>query len=123
MCDGQGIAHPRRFGIASHLGLILDVPTIGCAKSRLIGTYSHQPIEPGEWTPLHDKGEIIGGVLCTKRNCRPLFISPGHKISLEDSIEMVMLCRTRYRQLYPLAKPISLRIRLELDIDLFRFTF
>ncbi|HML72958.1 MAG TPA: deoxyribonuclease V [Anaerohalosphaeraceae bacterium] len=97
LVDGQGIAHPRRLGLASHLGLWLDCPTIGCAKSRLIGRYESIPAQKGEHSPLKDKGVTIGSVLCTRDRVKPLFISPGHKITLAQSIEIVLSCCTRYR--------------------------
>lgn len=97
LCDGQGIAHPRRIGIASHLGLWLDLPTIGVAKSRLIGTHEDVPAEKGAWRPLMDRGERIGAVLRTRNGVSPLYISPGHRISLETAIDYVLACTTRYR--------------------------
>ena len=97
LCDGQGIAHPRRLGIASHLGLITAIPSIGVAKSRLWGTHGPVPEERGRWTPLLDGTEIIGAVLRTRVGVQPLFISPGHCISLATAIEYVMGCCTRYR--------------------------
>ena len=90
MFDGQGIAHPLRLGIASHVGVLLDKPTIGVAKSRLVGSYESVPDKVGDYTLLKDGEDIIGAVLRTKRNCKPLFVSPGHKISLETSIRVVM---------------------------------
>lgn len=92
LVDGIGIAHPRRLGIASHLGLVLNLPTVGCAKSVLMGTYEEPGAEPGNWTPLTDPktGKTIGAVLRTKRNVKPMFISPGHRITLEDSLALVM---------------------------------
>ncbi len=97
LVDGQGIAHPRRLGLASHLGLWLDCPTIGCAKSRLIGQYESIPVKKGEYSPLKDKGVTIGSVLCTKDRVKPLYVSPGHKITLAQSIEIVLSCCTCYR--------------------------
>lgn len=98
LCDGQGIAHPRRFGLASHLGLILDKPAIGVAKSRLIGKYNLIPQRKGKWRPLlANDDQILGAVLCTRNNVKPLFISPGHKISLKSAIHVVLNCTTRYR--------------------------
>lgn len=97
LCDGQGIAHPRRLGIASHLGLLLNCPTIGVAKSRLVGTHADVPEERGHWTMLHDRTETIGAVLRTKPKVKPLYISPGHRISLGSAIAWVMHCSTRYR--------------------------
>lgn len=97
LCDGQGIAHPRRLGIASHLGLLIDRPTIGVGKSRLIGTFDEPGTEKGEWSPLSDKGEVIGCVLRTRTNVKPLYISPGHRVGLESARKWVMRCLTRYR--------------------------
>ena len=97
LCDGQGIAHPRRFGIACHLGVLTDIPAIGVAKSRLIGSYDHVPIEKGQSVALIDKGEVVGAVLCTRSKINPLYISPGHKISLGSAINIVMQCVTKYR--------------------------
>lgn len=97
LCDGQGIAHPRRLGIATHLGLLMDIPTIGVAKTRLWGTHGKVPEERGSWTPLWDKDEMIGAVLRTRVGVKPLFISPGHRISLATAIDVVLGCTTRYR--------------------------
>jgi deoxyribonuclease V len=99
LVDGIGIAHPRRLGIASHLGLVLGIPTIGCAKSVLTGTYDEPGNEPGDSSPLVDlkTGEIIGAALRTKRNVKPMFISPGHLITLEDSLRLVMHCVRKHR--------------------------
>ena len=97
LCDGQGIAHPRRFGIACHLGVLTGLPAIGVAKTRLIGEYEPVPQTKGAWRPLMDKGERIGAVLRTRVNTRPLFISVGHRIGLEQAIDFVMHCTPRYR--------------------------
>jgi deoxyribonuclease V len=96
-CDGQGIAHPRRLGIASHLGVLIDLPTIGVAKSLLVGKHSELALEKGSWQPLQDQGEIIGAVLRSRTNVRPLYISIGHKISLPTAIDYVLCCLTKYR--------------------------
>ena len=97
LCDGQGLAHPRRFGIACHLGVLVDLPSIGVAKSRLIG--QHDPVDQdrGSWQPLIDKDERIGAVLRTRSHTKPLYISLGHRISLDSAIEYVMSCTPRYR--------------------------
>ena len=86
LCDGQGYAHPRRFGLASHLGVLLDRPTIGCAKSRLIGEYEEPERVFGANTPLVDRGEVVGAAVRTRPRHKPLFVSPGHKISVETAV-------------------------------------
>ncbi len=95
--DGQGIAHPRRFGLASHLGLWLDLPSVGCAKTRLIGEHREPPDRVGASAPLVDAGETIGSVLRTRKGVKPVFISVGHRINLKSAIRLIMACRTRYR--------------------------
>jgi deoxyribonuclease V len=95
--DGQGYAHPRRFGIACHLGLLLDRPTIGCAKSRLIGRHEEPAAERGSWTPLEDKGERIGAVVRTRSGVKPIYVSPGHRVSLEQAIELTLAVCNGYR--------------------------
>lgn len=97
MADGQGLAHPRRLGIASHLGLWLDMPTIGCAKSILVGT--HEPVGDavGDWSPLVYHRETIGAALRTRVKVKPMYISQGHKISLASSIKFVLACGKGYR--------------------------
>lgn len=97
ICDGQGIAHPRRMGLAAHIGLLTDIPSIGAAKSRLTGSHTTVPEGRGEWVPLVDKSETIGAVLRTREGVRPLYISPGHRVSIERAVELVMRCVTRYR--------------------------
>jgi deoxyribonuclease V len=95
--DGQGIAHPRRLGIASHIGLLIDKPTIGCAKSRLIGTFEEPGNKKGSHNPLMDSGEEIGAVLRTRTDVKPVFVSVGHKCTLDDAISIVLGCTTKYR--------------------------
>jgi deoxyribonuclease V len=101
MADGQGIAHPRRLGIASHLGILLDLPTIGVAKSRLYGSYDRTavPDEPGTETQLRDPRDntVIGTVIRTKRRSNPLFISPGHRVSVASAASFVTQCLRGYR--------------------------
>lgn len=92
LVDGQGIAHPRRLGLASHLGLLWDRPTIGCAKSRLCGEHKMVPAEPGSYAEITDNGEVIGAVLRTKAGVAPLYISIGHKVDLETAISWVVRC-------------------------------
>ena len=97
LCDGQGLAHPRRFGFACHLGLLADIPSIGVAKTRLIGEHGALPARRGRWVPLNDRGEVIGAVLRTRQGVKPLFVSVGHRISLDTAVRWVMACVTRYR--------------------------
>ena len=97
MVDGQGIAHPRRLGIAAHLGILLDIPSIGVAKSRLVGTYEEPGLFKGDMTPLMHKEEKIGTVLRSKDNALPLFISPGHRVSHKSAVGITSSCLTRYR--------------------------
>ena len=97
LCDGQGLAHPRRFGIACHLGLIVDMPTIGVAKSLLIGKHEEVSAQRGSWQPLVHKGETIGAVLRTRTGTKPLYISSGHRVSLPTAIEYVLRCTPKYR--------------------------
>lgn len=97
MFDGQGYAHPRRVGLASHAGLVLGRPTIGAAKSRLIGEHAEPPGAAGSHAPLVDRGEIIGAVLRTRTGIRPLYVSVGHRVTLENAIAICMACVTSYR--------------------------
>jgi deoxyribonuclease V len=92
--DGQGIAHPRGLGLASHMGLVLDLPSIGCAKSRLVGKYGPVGSEVGEHTPIIFRDDVVGAVLRTKRNVKPVFVSPGHRMDIPSAVEIVMkTCR------------------------------
>lgn len=95
--DGMGIAHPRRIGIAAHLGLWLGKPTIGCGKTYLLGEFTPPPVERGSWSELHDRGQVIGAVLRTRANTKPVYISPGHLADLPTALELTMRCTTRYR--------------------------
>ena len=97
LCDGQGLAHPRRFGLACHLGVLTGLPSIGVAKSRLIGRYTEPGPARGDWSPLRDGDETIGAVLRTRARTRPLFVSIGHRISLPTAIDYVLACAPRYR--------------------------
>lgn len=97
LCDGQGIAHPRRFGIACHLGVLVDIPTIGVAKSLLVGKHEILPETRGSWQPLIHKGETIGAVLRSRTKVKPLYISSGHRVSLPTAIDYVLRCTPKYR--------------------------
>ncbi|HEY9748224.1 MAG TPA: deoxyribonuclease V [Allocoleopsis sp.] len=97
LCDGQGIAHPRRMGIAAHLGLLVNLPSIGVGKSLLVGKHDEVPNERGAWQPLRHRGETVGAVLRTRVGTKPLYISLGHRISLLTAIDYVMRCTTKWR--------------------------
>ncbi len=97
LCDGQGIAHPRRFGLACHLGVLTGLPCIGVAKSRLTGKHDEVPDAKGSWVPLKDGEETIGAVLRTRAGVRPVYVSCGHRVGLATAIDLVMGCVTRFR--------------------------
>ncbi len=97
LVDGQGVAHPRRFGLASHLGLLLDTPTTGCAKSRLCGRHEEPGIEAGSYAEVVDKGETIGAALRTRSGVKPVYVSTGHKVDLETAVHWVLECCRGYR--------------------------
>jgi deoxyribonuclease V len=97
LIDGQGFAHPRRFGIASHLGLVLDTPTIGCAKSILVGEAEEPGGRSGSTSPLMHQGERVGMALRTRDNVRPIYVSIGHRVSLESAVEIVARCTDGFR--------------------------
>jgi deoxyribonuclease V len=101
MFDGQGLAHPRRVGIACHVGLIIKRPTLGCAKSVLVGKFEEPGEERGSWSPMVDKGETIGAALRTKTRVQPVYVSPGHLIDLEGAIDLTLRCDGGYRQPEP----------------------
>jgi deoxyribonuclease V len=117
MADGQGIAHPRRLGLASHLGLWLDLPTIGCAKTRLCGEARVPGEERGAWTTLLDCGDEIGRMVRTRDGVRPLFISPGHKINCDRAVEVVLQCGRGYRLPEPTRQAHLLSNRLRLLME------
>jgi deoxyribonuclease V len=102
LVDGQGIAHPRGIGIASHLGVLLDISTIGCAKTGLVGEFKEPGGRKGDWSRLAHEGRIVGAVLRTKDGVRPLFVSPGHKIDLDAAVRITLDCIGRYRIPEPL---------------------
>lgn len=116
MVDGQGTAHPRRLGIASHLGLWLDLPAIGCAKSRLCGEHDEPGEKRGDRASLVDAGEEIGRVLRTRDRVRPLFVSPGHRVGMDRAVEIVLDCGRGYRLPEPtrLAHGESNKLRMRL---------
>lgn len=108
LCDGQGLAHPRRFGLACHLGWLVDTPCIGVAKSRLVGDAETPGLERGAWTPLRDGTEVIGAVLRSRRAVKPLFVSTGHRVGLRSAIRLTLAATGRFR----LAEPIREAHRL-----------
>jgi deoxyribonuclease V len=97
LCDGQGYAHPRRLGLACHLGVLLNIPTIGVAKSLFIGKHEDVALEKGSWQPLVDRDETVGAVLRSRSLVKPIYVSIGHRISLPTAINYVMGCLTKYR--------------------------
>ena len=97
LCDGQGFAHPRRFGLACHLGWLLDVPCIGVAKSRLIGRCDEPGAERGAWAPLLDEDQVIGAALRSRAGVRPVFVSTGHRVGLASATRLTLACTGRYR--------------------------
>jgi deoxyribonuclease V len=97
ICDGHGIAHPRGFGLASHLGVLLRAPTVGCAKSLLVGGYEQPGRNRGSYTPLLYEGKRVGSVLRTRDGVKPVFVSPGHLSDQLGSRRLVLACATRYR--------------------------
>jgi deoxyribonuclease V len=116
LCDGQGIAHPRRLGFASHLGLTLGIPTVGCAKSRLCGDFDPLPAARGARSPLTLQGDIVGCAFRSRDNVKPLFISPGHLSDIESSVALVSACLGRYRIPEPQRRAHNLATHLRREI-------
>jgi deoxyribonuclease V len=104
LCDGHGFAHPRRFGLACHLGVITDIPVIGVAKSVLIGKFDELDEERGSWKPLIDNGEIVGIVLRSRVKVKPIYVSIGHRISLDSAREIVLQCCKKFKLPEPIRK-------------------
>jgi deoxyribonuclease V len=97
ICDGHGLAHPRRFGLACHVGVIVDLPTVGCAKSRLVGSHREPGRRRGARVPLVHRDQTVGAVLRTRDNTRPVFVSAGHRIDVDSAVHLVMACGAGYR--------------------------
>jgi deoxyribonuclease V len=104
LCDGQGTAHPRRLGLASHLGLWLNVPTVGCAKTRLVGTHGKVGVRKGQYRSLRYRDERVGVVLRTRTKVKPLYVSPGHLAEVDSSRKLVERCCTKYRLPEPIRR-------------------
>lgn len=111
MTDSQGLAHPRRFGLGCHLGVVLDWPTLGVAKTRFIGTHAEPGPEKGDAVPLFDDGEVIGSVLRTRRKVKPVYVSLGHRITLPEAVALTLACTSRYK----LPEPTRLAHKLSRD--------
>ncbi len=116
LCDGQGIAHPRRFGLAAHLGLYIGLPTVGCAKKRLCGKHDPPALEKGRAAPLCLKKEVVGYVLRSRDNVKPIYVSPGHLSDVETSKDLIMRCLGRYRIPEPLRQAHLAATRLRRDL-------
>ncbi len=112
VCDGFGVAHPRRFGLASHLGVSLDRPTLGVAKSPFVGDAEPPAVERGCWSPLVDSEEVVGRALRTRSDVRPVYVSVGHRVDLEGACDLVLRLAPRYR----LPEPIRHADRLSRDV-------
>lgn len=110
-CDGQGIAHPRRLGIAAHLGVLTDLPAIGVGKTRLLGEHDEVPPTRGAWCALRDGDEVIGAVLRTRTGVKPVYVSIGHRVSLASAIDLVLRAAPRYRLPEPIRRADHLASR------------
>ncbi|HOV87962.1 MAG TPA: deoxyribonuclease V [Syntrophobacteraceae bacterium] len=115
LCDGHGIAHPRRLGLASHLGLCLRIPTVGVAKKRLCGTHGPLNLRRGNFTPLYLNGDVVGYVYCSRDNVKPLYLSPGHLADLNSSTHLVERCLGKYRIPEPLRQTHRVASELRLQ--------
>jgi len=116
LCDGQGIAHPRRFGLASHLGVCLDIPTVGCAKKRLCGHFEPFDRRKGHGNDLILDGGVVGRVLCTRDGVKPVYVSPGHLADIPSSVELILKCVRRFRIPEPLRQAHLAATRLRFDL-------
>jgi deoxyribonuclease V len=117
LCDGQGIAHPRRFGLASHLGLRLNLPTIGCAKKRLCGEHDPLDLRRGSAVPLKFRDEVVGWVFCSRNGVKPIYISPGHLSDIESSKDLIERCLSRFRIPEPLRQAHNLATQLRKELS------
>jgi deoxyribonuclease V len=117
MCDGQGLAHPRRMGIACHVGLLTGRPSFGCAKSVLVGKFDDPPPQRGQWTPMVDRGETVGAALRTKNKVLPVYVSPGHLLSLDDAVKLALACDGGYRIPEPTRRGHNFVNKLRLGVE------
>lgn len=117
LCDGQGIAHPRRFGLACHLGLLLNLPSIGCAKSVLVGEYQEPPKKRGGFRMLIDRGEQVGIILRTRDGVEPVYVSPGYRMNTQQAREIVLKATGRYRVPEPTRQAHLLVNRLRRNVS------
>jgi deoxyribonuclease V len=115
ICDGHGLAHPRRLGLASHIGLWVDLPTIGCAKSLLVGTHAEPDAECGSRADLVHDGAVVGAAVRTRRGVRPVYVSVGHRVSLAVAIRTVLRCAPRFRVPEPIRQAHALVNQLRLE--------
>jgi deoxyribonuclease V len=114
LCDGHGYAHPRRFGLACHVGLLVDLPTIGCAKSVLVGDYREPGQRRGSLSDLVHEGEIVGAAVRTREATSPVFVSAGHRVSLATAVATVLSCSPRYRIPEPIRQAHALVNRMRI---------
>jgi deoxyribonuclease V len=114
--DGQGVAHPRRIGLAAHMGVLLDRPSVGCAKTRLVGTYREPDEAKGDWVPLYDREEVIGAVVRSRTGVKPVFVSIGHRLDLPTAVDLVLRCTTRYR--LPETTRYAHRVAAGMDLEI-----
>lgn len=113
--DGHGIAHPRGIGLASHMGLFIDIPTIGCAKKKLTGRHDDVGENVGDSSPILIDDQIVGSVLRTKKGVNPVFVSPGHKIGIDSAVSVVLRCLRGYRLPEPVRRAHSLVNLIRMD--------
>ncbi len=117
LCDGQGIAHTRRFGLACHIGLILDTPSIGCAKTKLVGVHKDVGPRKGQYQSLYYKKERVGVALRTRTGVKPIYVSPGHLSDIPSSIRLVLRCCNSYRIPEPIRQAHLLANRVRTDVE------
>lgn len=115
--DGQGLAHPQKLGIATHIGVLLDTPSVGCAKSRLIGKYEEPGPKKGDWSALYYRNELVGSVLRTRDYTKPVFVSPGHMADVKTARDIVLACSTKFRIPEPLRRADIISKKIKTDLQ------